>query len=145
MSKPDEQLVQRFLDHNVDCLGCGADNPFSLGFVPEHASATTLTSPVRFARGHQGGPGLVHGGMIATALDEALGRCACIAIGGYAVTARLVTDFDAPVPVVGDYTVAARVESIEGRKVWATGELLHADGAVLARASGLWLEVPDPR
>ncbi len=144
MDPADPAQVARFFTHNSQCIGCGAENPLSLGFRPEHTDSRTLRSAITFAPAHQGGPALSHGGVIATALDEALGRAACVAVGSHAVTARLELKYIAPASVEGQYEVHAHVDSIDGRRVRVSGTLRGADGAPIAEATGLWITVPNP-
>jgi acyl-coenzyme A thioesterase PaaI-like protein len=92
---------------------------------------------------HQGAPGLAHGGLLSSAMDEILGmlghvtRMAC-------VTARLEVDFRRPVPVGTVLHLAARVDGVAGRKLYgsAEGRLGGADGLVAVRAKGLFVQVP---
>ena len=133
-----EDLAATYAAHNRQCAACGADNPFGLAFVGHHPTADTMTATVRFEPHHEGGIGLVHGGLIATALDEILGRCACVATGVHAVTARLEIDYRAAVTTPSECELTGRLERVDGRKAWMTGSMTH-DGTVVAQAHGLWI------
>ena len=62
-----------------------------------------------------------------------------------AVLARFSVSIDAPRPRPGEeLIVAAWHLSSEGRKHKAASALYDADGAVLARAEALWIELKDP-
>jgi len=91
---------------------------------------------------HQGAPGLAHGGLLSTALDEALGALNWLLLVP-AVTARLEVDFRRPVPVGSVLHIDARIAGIDGRKVYtrAVGRL-GEDGPVVLTASALFLQVP---
>ncbi len=85
---------------------------------------------------HQGGPGVLHGGILVMALDEALGFVPAL-VHRSAVTARLETDFRNPVPVDSDVWVLAGLEGMVGRKfhVSGTARLHTPDGPVVATAA----------
>jgi len=57
-----------------------------------------LTGQFVVTEKHQGAPGLAHGGLLARALDEALGKLMWL-LRAPGVTARLETDFLKPVPM----------------------------------------------
>lgn len=62
-----------------------------------------------------------------------------------AVLARFSVSIDAPPPPVGEeLIVAAWPLSSDGRKHKAASALYDADGAVLARAEALWIELKEP-
>ncbi|OHF04340.1 thioesterase superfamily protein [Colletotrichum orchidophilum] len=92
-----------------------------------------------------GHPGIVHGGLLATMLDEGLARCCFGALPhNVGVTAKLEINYRKPVHA-GTYVVLrARTTRVEGRKAWVEGQLetLAADGeqpVVLAQASALFV------
>ena len=90
---------------------------------------------------HQGATGIIHGGILAAAFDEVLGALSWLLLKP-AVTGRLEVDFRVPVPVGATVTISAAVDSIERRKVRATGVGRMADGTVVAEAAGLFIQVP---
>jgi predicted thioesterase len=61
-----------------------------------------------------------------------------------AVTARLETDFLAPVPIGTTIYISARITGVQGRKVYseAEGRLNGPDGAIAVRAASLFIIVP---
>jgi len=98
---------------------------------------------VWFGPGCQGPPGHAHGGSIAAVLDEAMGAAAWQA-GHPALAARIAVSFLRPVPLGTVATAEARVVRTEARKVHLAARLL-AGGEVLARAEGLFVELPRER
>lgn len=92
-----------------------------------------------------GHPGIVHGGLLATMLDEGLARCCMGALPhGIAVTANLNIDYRKPTPSNSFLVLRAETIKLEGRKAWVKGhiELMTAPGekpTVLAEASGLFI------
>ena len=68
----------------------------------------SLVATARFGDLSEGAPGLVHGGAILTALDEALGAAAWLA-GRPVMTARLTTEFRKGVPLGAVMLVETRL------------------------------------
>lgn len=93
-----------------------------------------------FREEHQGGPGLVHGGIVGAALDEACGLLATWHRFP-AVTARFAVRFRKPVPINRELQVASRVTGKRGRRLEISAELRDGD-TLLADAEGTFLHVP---
>lgn len=95
---------------------------------------------------YQGPPGRVHGGFVATLLDHIMGYAAGT-VGTWIFTRSLTVDYDHAVPLFEELEIVARVERVDGRKIWVVGEI-RAAGSVVARARGLWVPpraVPDDK
>ncbi len=103
----------------------------------------TVSGTFRVSEHHQGAPGLAHGGVLSTALDEILGSLNWL-LAGPAVTGRLECDFRRPVPVGTDLVVDAEVVGVKGRRVYtrAVGRLGDRDGQVAVRAAAIFVQVP---
>ncbi|KAI1764885.1 HotDog domain-containing protein [Hypoxylon sp. FL1150] len=109
-----------------------------------------LVSVVYFGPATTGWPGVVHGGALATVLDETLGRCAILKFPARTgVTARLELTYKAPTITSRFYVVRARpavAENREGgdksksdRKMWVEGTLETLDGKACVRAKALFV------
>jgi acyl-coenzyme A thioesterase PaaI-like protein len=102
--------------------------------------ATEYEAWFAFDERHQGGPGFVHGGMVAAALDEACGLLAT----WYrfpAVTARIFVRYRRPVEINTELLIRATLTGERGRRLHIRGEL--SDGSeVLAEARAAFLHVP---
>jgi acyl-coenzyme A thioesterase PaaI-like protein len=71
-----------------------------------------------------GHPGIVHGGLLATLLDEGLARCCFPALPNkVAVTASLKIDYKAPCMAGQVVVLRAETTKVEGRKAWVKGWL----------------------
>jgi acyl-coenzyme A thioesterase PaaI-like protein len=126
--------------HDPACFGCG-DNPMGLHLPrPEIEGTDRYETTFSFDERHQGGPGLVHGGLVAALLDEACGLLAT----WYrfpAVTGRMFLRYRRPVPINRDLLARALVEETKGRRIHVRGELWDAD-ELLAEARIAFVYVP---
>ncbi|ADI06384.1 hypothetical protein SBI_03263 [Streptomyces bingchenggensis BCW-1] len=126
--------------HYEGCFGCGQEH--GLGLELRAGDGVSVTAEFTVRTGHQGAPGLAHGGVLTAALDEALGALSWLQ-RVIAVTGRLETDFLRPVPVGTVLHLDARVTAVHGRKIYcmATGRTGGPDGPVAVRADALFIEV----
>lgn len=93
-----------------------------------------------------GYPSTVHGGLTAAIIDETLGglmvslwRSGVIGLLP-AVTARLEVDYCKKVPQYTTVLCTARLEMIDGKKMWMTAEVKdQPNGTVYATARGLFI------
>lgn len=85
----------------------------------------------------QGGPGLVHGGILALLIDHAMG-CVAARPERPAMTVRLSLRYRRPTPVGVPLTVAVRVDRIEGRKLHLSATI-SADGQVTVDSDAIFL------
>ncbi|WHM36041.1 MULTISPECIES: PaaI family thioesterase [unclassified Streptomyces] len=128
--------------HYEHCFGCGGGQPHGLHLEARAGAGVTVTAEFTVRPAHQGAPGLAHGGVLATALDETLGSLNWL-LQTIAVTGRLETDFVRPVPVDTVLFLEAEVTAVDGRKIYsrATGRIGGPDGPVAVRADALFIEV----
>lgn len=125
--------------HWGSCFGCGPDHEggLHLAFVRE---GDVVRSRITLQSRFQGAPGLAHGGIVSSILDDMSGAIP-VAIGQRAVTAKLEVDFTAPVVIGHELVAEAWLESFEGRKIRIVSRLLD-DGVLLATGRALFLTVP---
>lgn len=81
-----------------------------------------------------------HGGVVTLLFDEMFGRVSAGVTRSGSRTAYLNTDFRAITPVNEPLVLRGRVERIEGRKRFLTGEILHGD-TLCAEAHALFIEL----
>jgi acyl-coenzyme A thioesterase PaaI-like protein len=114
-----------------------------LGIRYFRAVDASVRAKVIFGARTQGAPGIAHGGSIAALFDELMG-VSVWATGGVAYSLDLRVRFRKSLPIPQRYVGDARVERVDGRKVWTTGRLLDVAGeTVFAEAEGLYLELVD--
>jgi acyl-coenzyme A thioesterase PaaI-like protein len=122
------------------CWGCGANATGIRLPSPQEEGATSYDATFSFREEHQAGPGLVHGGLVAAALDEACGLLAT----WYrfpSVTARFAVRFLKPAHINHPLSVTAELRSERGRRLELAGELRDGD-ELLADAEGSFIHVP---
>jgi acyl-coenzyme A thioesterase PaaI-like protein len=90
---------------------------------------------------HQGFPGVLHGGIIATLLDETMGRTGALR-RAWLITGKLDIRYRQPAPLGQLMRVWGEVARERPGAVDAIGAVELADGTVVADARGLFLELP---
>lgn len=90
----------------------------------------------------QGFPGVVHGGLLTTMLDELIGRTA-IASDMWCMTAKLEIRFRKPVPVGAPLKLKGQITKMNGRLLEGRGEIRLEDGTLAVEASGTYVRIPE--
>jgi len=128
-------------------ITCGFDNPASLGCVFYELESGELAAPFTAAAIHEGHDGIMHGGLSAAIIDETMGRSNAVYNKrkgrNYVpvVTAEMTTSYLKPIPVGKPMVAYGRIEKEDGRKRYASGEILDEDGQVMLRARALFITV----
>lgn len=125
------------------CFGCGHDNPqgMRLKFTLDEESRQAICH-FKLSRKYTGPPGHSHGGIIATILDEAMGKVNKFR-NVLALTSSMEIKYLKPVPLGQVLTVTAQEQSVDGRRHINTAEISNAKGEVLARSTGTFIAI-DP-
>jgi uncharacterized protein (TIGR00369 family) len=122
------------------CFGCGEDNPRGLQLGPlAQIQDGQIHIEYEVPSDFDGFDGIVHGGIVATMLDEAMGM-ACTRIHEIrgAVTANMNITFRSPVRSGKPIRIWARSDRDE-RKFNCSAEILDENDKVLAEATSLWI------
>jgi uncharacterized protein (TIGR00369 family) len=127
------------------CFGCGGANArgMKLAFEQDDA-ARCIRGRFRLGEEYSGGPGFLHGGIIAVLLDEAMGKVNRFRTVR-AVTAELKIEYLRPVPVGQEIVIEAREVEANGRNLYHEGEIRNAQGELLARGRGRFVDINAPR
>jgi uncharacterized protein (TIGR00369 family) len=124
-----------FADHN--CFACGRDNSIGMRLhieLGEGSATATWTTGEDFV----GWSDKVHGGIIATLLDEVM-AWACSSFDAWAVTAELTLRYRSPAAPGEVLHATGRVGRRRRRIYDVSGEVRTSDGRLIAEASGRYL------
>jgi len=143
MSEAAENLTPLAHDAQNRCFGCGSANPIGLHLVFSLAEVGTVVCKVTVPDTYEGPAGYVHGGLIATLMDEAMSK-AVRSQGLRAMTRHMEVDYLRPVPSSTPIRLEGLFLQSEGRKHWTEARILDGDGKVLAKSKGLFVEVDKP-
>ena len=125
------------------CFACGKDNRdgMHLKFFLDEAARRAVCE-FKLSRKYTGPPGHAHGGIIATILDEAMGKVNRFR-NVLALTSSMEIRYLKPVPLGKPLTVTGYEQSVEGRKHVNVAEISNDQGEVLARSTGTFIAI-DP-
>jgi len=126
---------------NNRCFGCGPANTFGLCLEFLLASDGAVVSLPVVPDAFEGHPGFLHGGIIATLLDEAMSKAVRV-LGQPSMTRKMEVEYLRPVPSGALLRVEGRVVRNEGRKHWAEAIIVDEEETALARGQGLFIEIP---
>lgn len=124
--------------HDPMCMGCGAENPDSLG-VRVRFESDRVHGNVTLDHRHGGAPGFAHGGALSAVMDDLLGNV-LIVIDRPAVTATMTVDFRGPALLGRTLRLEAWCEEIDGRKLHLRGEIWD-DERLVAEGRALFIHV----
>jgi acyl-coenzyme A thioesterase PaaI-like protein len=129
------------------CFVCGQHNPYGLHLV-FRLENNSIVADFQPREEHQGFPGIIHGGIVASVLDEALGRTSILAERPeWTMTGRLEIRYRRYVPYGQLLRVRAFLGMQRRKMLQATGVLTLADdeNTILAEAQGAFLALPDDK
>ena len=120
------------------CFVCGLGNPMSLRMVfyedrENHLVRAELTIPETY----RGYPGVVHGGIVVTILDETSGRALMLHTGdsnAFFVTAKMEMRYRRATPTNTALIAVGWVERAGQTRAWVRGELRLKDGSAASDA-----------
>jgi acyl-coenzyme A thioesterase PaaI-like protein len=130
------------LPHTTGCLVCGRDNPHGLKMDlqvdPDTGIVRAEFTPTD---DHAGFQKIVHGGMIATVLDEAMVWAATWRMRRFCLCGELIVRFRQGATPGQVLKIAAIVETSRPRLVETAGKLFDASGKLLVTAQGKYVPV----
>jgi acyl-coenzyme A thioesterase PaaI-like protein len=124
------------------CFACGDDNPIGMHLEGIRREGDEVRATLRPRPEYQSYPGMLHGGLSATALDEVMGYAAILLTGIWSATATMEVRFRAPVPYDADLELVAGITETRSRRVRAWARLHLPDGSVAVSCTGLLVPLP---
>jgi uncharacterized protein (TIGR00369 family) len=128
------------LPHTRSCFVCGESNPAGLNLRFETDGRIVHTRFVPRAE-HVGFKQIIHGGLIATVLDEIMVWACAVQTKRFAFCAELKVRFLNPLKPNEQVTALAELVADRKRVFEARAELRNAAGMVLATAAGKYLPI----
>lgn len=128
-------------------ITCGTENPASLGCVFYELEEGEIATVFCCDRWHEGHAGIMHGGLSGAVLDEVMGRANRSydrLTGGIkvpVVTAELTVKYLKPIMNGELMTAYGRIVRKDGRKRFASGEIVNKAGEIMALATGVYVSV----
>jgi len=123
------------------CFGCGPANPDGLRLVFYLDDARrSFVSRFKLAKRYVGPPGHAHGGIIATILDEAMGKANKLR-HVIALTREMKIEYLRPVPLGVTLIAEGHNRSVRGRVHRNVAEIRSEAGEVLARSTGKFIAI----
>jgi len=122
------------LPYTKNCFVCGAHNTHGLHLRFRREGDEVLADFTPAAH-HAGFRDIVHGGIIATALDEAMFWAAALTTRRFCLAAELTVRFLQKVSVGEKYLIVAKLDFDRGRMWHSSAELRDAARRVCARAT----------
>jgi uncharacterized protein (TIGR00369 family) len=115
------------------CFGCGINNPIGLKlkFTRDGEWLITSFTPDKT---HQGWPGLLHGGILGTLLDEVMSNAA-YATGNTCLTASISIRLRQPVKVEVPLVISARITRHSKKIIETEGRICLKDGTIIAEST----------
>jgi uncharacterized protein (TIGR00369 family) len=127
------------------CFGCGPDNVegMRLTFTLDE-SRSTFVCRVKLSDRYVGPPGHAHGGVIATMLDEAMGKVNKLR-HVVALTKSMTVQYLRPVPLGKLIVIEGRERRVRGRVHTNVAEIRNEQGTLLARSIGKFIAIDPER
>jgi acyl-coenzyme A thioesterase PaaI-like protein len=134
------------------CFVCGRQNPVGLHihFYEDYENQRVI-APLTIPEKYQGYPGVVHGGILASILDETAGRAVMMGSEASAaeaqtpfwVTAKLEMRYRQPTPTETPLSAVGWVVRKRSRSAEVAGEIRLPDGTVTAELSAVVVRPPE--
>jgi acyl-coenzyme A thioesterase PaaI-like protein len=123
------------------CFVCGRDNPVGLHLHFYTDEENRVHAEFTPREEHQGFPGVMHGGLVTTMLDELIGRTA-IAMDLWCMTVKLDVRFKKPVPIGAALKMQGEITKKSSRLLEGRGEIRLPDGSLAVEATGTYMKIP---
>ena len=132
---PAPEGVELSFPEDGGCFGCSPSNPIGMQLRFRREGARVL-SRYRIPDRFHGAPGIAHGGIVATLLDEISCAAAVFVADRRVVTGELVVRYERPVPVETGLEVEAEIVGRAHPRYVEIAARVRQGDSVLARSTG---------
>ncbi len=138
-----EKGVHNKQPNSANCFVCGRENANGLGLSFYEVGPCEVMAEVVIPSHFEGYPGIVHGGIVASMLDEISGRAVLVGEHErFRLTAKLEVRYRKPVPSGELLRLRGIVERTRGSVAFAHAELSLPDGTLAAEAHAVLVDFP---
>lgn len=125
------------------CFVCGRDNPIGLKMQFYDDDIDTVSSTLILDKRYEGYPGIAHGGILASILDEVVGRVAMVGDHHhFMMTVNMKVQYRNPVPIGTEIVAQGKAVRMKGRIAKAAGKIYLPDGSVACEAELTMADMP---
>lgn len=137
----------RLLPSSRNCFVCGVENQHGLHLRFYLNDNQEIEAPIMIPEMYQGYPGMAHGGIIASILDETAGRMFLLDTSEdrIMVTSKLEIRYHKPVPVETKLKAYGTVKEDRGKVAFCQSRIVDSTGELLASAEAVFVRVPPDR
>lgn len=129
-------MIMKDFNDDQHCFVCGKKNPSGLKIeFKENPQSKEIEAEVIFPNHLQGWQNTVHGGLLATVLDEIMIKAAAAA-NIKCVTAEINVKYKKPAFTGTTYQVHGKILEARGRIITAESRISDASGQIYAQATG---------
>jgi len=131
--------------NSLNCFVCGLENEYGLKLKFYETAPGVVEVNYNVPDHFEGYPGIVHGGITAALVDEALGR---VHMGSdpenvrFMYTAKMTVQYRKPVPTGKPIKIVARAIKRRKRSAISVAQIFGPDGDLLIEAEAILLDVP---
>ena len=130
-----------------NCFVCGVENDYGLKLDFYQNDEGEVIVETIVSEKYQGYPGVVHGGIVASLVDEVLGR---VHMGlnepqhpRFMFTAKLTIQYRQPVPIGKPIKIIGQAVKSKKRTATSTAKILNTEGSILVDAEAVLINIPD--
>jgi acyl-coenzyme A thioesterase PaaI-like protein len=130
--------------HQKSCYGCGPDNAKGIhANFPFHEESGEVRYTIAIEKDFEGPPGYVHGGVLATLMDEAQGVL-CFHIGHFVMTDHLYIRYSKACPLGEEIEIRCWVTMVRKRRIYTKATIhLKKTGDLLVSSKARWYDISE--
>ncbi len=121
------------------CFGCGSDNPIGLQLGDFGTGDATVTCTWNPRPDYRSFPEVIHGGIVAAALDEVMAWTAMLLIGHTVVTGTMDLRFRRPAECSGTFRLVGRLDDHRGKRVMLSAVMVDDADREIASARAMFI------